>query len=313
MPDTPTAFNPTRTGMVFDIKKFAIHDGPGIRTTVFLKGCPLRCAWCHNPESQKLKPEISFLRSKCIGCGYCFKACPQGAHAMKAEQHTLDRAKCVVCGSCTKECYAQALELSGKPMSVGEVLAEVMKDKAFYDNSGGGMTLSGGEPTVQYEFTRDLLSAGKASGLHNCLDTCGYAPYEKLADLMPLVDMFLYDLKATDDGTHRRLTGVPLAPVMENLHRLHQAGACIRLRLPLIPGLNATHEHLQACGQLVAGLPKLHGVDVMPYHRLGLSKNERFGYADNTEVASIESPENATVEAWILELRAAGAPQAQRS
>ena len=303
----------TLTGLVFDIKKFAIHDGPGIRTTVFLKGCPLHCLWCHNPESQRPGPEISFLPDRCIGCGYCFKACPHKLHSMHDGKHVMSREDCEACGRCTEQCYAEALELTGREMTVEDALTEVLKDRPFYDNSGGGMTVSGGEPLNQFAFTAALLAAAKEESLHTCLDTSGYAAYEKLAALIPLVDIFLYDIKETSDELHRELTGVPNTTGIENLGRLYQDGAAIRLRLPLVPGLNDRPEHLQACGKLAQSMPRLEGVDIMPYHRLGTSKNERMGYPQVEKLQGVQSPPDDVIDSWLTLLHAAGAPQAKRA
>ena len=225
----------------------------------------------------------------------------------------MSRENCEACGRCTEQCYAEALELTGRQMSVGDALTEVLKDKPFYDNSGGGMTISGGEPLSQFAFTAALLGAAKEESLHTCLDTSGKTSYEKLAALIPLVDLFLYDIKETSDARHRKLTGVPNTVILNNLKRLHDDGAAIRLRLPLVPGLNDSSEHLQACGQMVADMPRLEGVDIMPYHRLGTSKNERMGYAQVEELQGIESPRDDVVEAWLAALHASGAPQAKRA
>jgi glycyl-radical enzyme activating protein len=289
-------------GIVFDIKKFAIHDGPGIRTTVFLKGCPLSCLWCHNPESREDGIEISFIPDKCIGCGYCFRVCPAGAHVMKDGVHVLDRTLCVRCGKCAEECYAKALEVVGMRMSVQEALAEVMKDKPFYDNSGGGMTISGGEPMDQPEFTLELLRAAKEEGLHTCLDTSGFAPLDEYERLMPYVDIFLYDIKETDPERHKEFVGVDNALIMENLRALDRKGAKTILRCPLVPGLNDRPEHLEAVGRLASELTNVLEVTIHPYHPLGKSKSRRIGKEYPLEDLEFAAKERA--EEWRTAIRA---------
>ena len=280
-------------GTIFNIQRFAVHDGPGIRTTVFLKGCPLKCFWCHNPEGMRREPEIFFRSDKCIGCGWCFNACPQHCHRLENGKHLFYRENCIHCGRCAEKCYAEAIVVIGRTMTVTEVLAEVMRDKPFYDNSGGGMTLSGGEPMLQFEFTRALLKAAKSAGIHNCLDTCGFAPFDDYSQILKNVDIFLYDLKSTDPDKHRSFTGVPLAGILNNLYRLDEAGATIILRCPLIPGFNDDDKHLKKIAATANKLRHVQEINLLPYHPLGRDKGQYLGYQVGD--IQIESPSESKI------------------
>jgi len=284
-------------GTVFDIQRFAIHDGPGIRTTVFLKGCPLHCLWCHNPESQEPRPEIFFSPEKCIGCHYCEEACEHNGHQFVDGVHIYNRENCVRCGKCTLECYSRALETAGKLMSAEEVLQEVLKDRAFYDNSGGGMTLSGGEPMMQFEFTRDLLRLAKEEGLHNAIETCGASSWARYEEILPYVDLFLYDIKETDVELHQQFTGISNQIVIENVTALARAGAPIILRCPIIPGLNDRTAHFKAVAELANSLPTVFEINILPYHPLGTSKSQRLG--KEAPLNDIAMPPEIQARGWL--------------
>lgn len=281
------------SGTVFDIKRFAIHDGPGIRTTVFLKGCPLRCEWCHNPESQSTKPVLAQFKRNCIHCGKCRDACePQGLTA-GPDGIEINRAICKSCGSCAAACVAEALVMRGQTMTVEQVMAEVEKDRPFYENSGGGMTLSGGEPLLQPEFSLALLQAAKAAGLHTCLDTSGYAAWTVLEEVVPYVDMVLYDFKCLDPGAHRQWTGRPNNLILENLRGLTTDGLRVHVRIPVVPGFNCDEQTILEMGYFLLSLDHPPTLEMLPYHKLGEGKYESLGIRNGLRV---EPPARAEVE-----------------
>lgn len=263
-------------GLVFDIEKFAVHDGPGIRTVVFLKGCPLHCLWCHNPESQSFEREILFTAQNCTGCGRCVPACPNGCHSLKDGVRTFARSACVRCGKCVEKCYPEALKSAGREMTADEVMAEVAQDKIFFQNSGGGITLSGGEPLAHPDFTAALLRLAKEQGIHTAVETCGFAPEKVVKDLLDLVDLWLWDIKALPEQ-YPALTGGDWSIIERNLKAVAASGATIHLRCPLIPDVNDSEENLRFIAAIANETQGVERIDLEPYHSLGESKNIRLG------------------------------------
>ena len=281
-------------GNVFDIQRFSLHDGPGIRTTVFFKGCPLSCWWCHNPESQATAAELMWRDSRCIGCGACVAACAQGAIAWQGDEPVTDRQKCTLCGACADACYAEAREMVGRQMTVEQLMAEIERDVLFFDESGGGVTFSGGEPLLQRAVLGALLRECKANEIHTAVDTCGFATWEAIDGLREWVDLFLYDLKLMDDTKHRAYTGVSNVLILENLRALSRHGNSILLRVPIIPGVNDDVENLQQIGAFAAALPHLVGVDVLPYHHTAVDKYRRLDMVYG--LPELRPPSNGVME-----------------
>ena len=266
-----------KKGTVFNIQRFSVNDGPGIRTTVFLKGCMLSCLWCHNPESKSAKKELMLFPAKCIGCGGCVSACQMGLHSFtELGEHLIDRQRCISCGACAAACIG-AIEMCGQEMSVEEVMEQVIKDISFYKNSGGGITVSGGEPFMQHAFALELLKAARSAGLNTAIETCGYVDPDILLSFIPYVDLFLWDVKETNDERHKRFTGVSNKLILSNLELLNKSGARVVLRCPIVEGYNLSDEHLCAIGELAERLECVIRVDVEPYHPLGKSKSEALG------------------------------------
>lgn len=268
---------PAVKGWVFDIQRYSINDGPGIRTTVFFKGCPLRCLWCDNPESQSRFPQLFFFDALCVQCHRCVPVCPNRAISVAPDNSVItDRRLCQGCGACTEACLAGARVLSGRLMTVDEVMEVIMKDSLFYRNSGGGMTASGGEATAQPEFLIALFKRCRESGIHTALDTTGHVPWETFEQILEHTDLVLYDIKHMDPSMHRKLTGVDNALILENAGRIARTGKPIWIRFPLIPGCNDDEPNVRATGAFTLKLG-LQQIDILPYHRLGTGKYHRLG------------------------------------
>jgi pyruvate formate lyase activating enzyme len=265
------------TGDIFDIKKYAIHDGPGIRTTVFFKGCPLSCPWCHNPEGIEKKSQRFFRSRLCIGCRECETTCPENAISGTEEALLWDASLCVFCETCARRCPSEAVTFIGKTMSVDEVIAEIVKDTLFYDESGGGVTFSGGEPLMQPEFLLELLQETGKLDLHRTVDTSGYADLKTLLRVAEHTDLFLYDLKHMDPKKHRALTGVSNEKIIHNLKQLNQFGVDIIIRFPVIPGKNCDDENIAQTGNFAASLSHVKKVTLLPYHSAGANKYKHLG------------------------------------
>ena len=262
---------------VFDIQRFSVQDGPGIRTTVFLKGCPLNCLWCSNPESQSPIPQLLYFETHCTHCYQCIDACPSGAIRKTDDgKISLDRQRCTGCGTCVQECLTEARSISGKEATVEDVCRIVEKDMTYYRNSGGGVTVSGGEPTCQPEPLLELLVKCREIGIHTCLDTCGFVDWDILKEAIKHVDLVLMDNKHMNTEVHKELTGVNNDVILENTARVATQGVPMIIRVPLIPGLNDSDENINQLGQFMKTCGLL-GVDLLPYHRFSLSKYQALG------------------------------------
>jgi pyruvate formate lyase activating enzyme len=272
-------------GLVFDIKKYAVHDGPGIRTTVFFKGCPLRCLWCHNPESWQGRAELSFRESRCVGCGQCAETCPRGAISLVENRPVTDADKCLLCGRCVDVCAAGAREIIGREMTVSQVMAEVERDVIFYDQSGGGVTFSGGEPLMQPDFLVALLNQCRALNIRTAVDTSCYAEPEVAESAAEKADLFLCDIKHIDSETHERFTGVGNKLILDNIRRISKAGRKIVIRIPIVPGFNDDPSNIEATGQFAASLPGVGRIDILPFNRGGIEKSARLA----GEIESMQS------------------------
>ncbi len=264
------------TGTIFNIQKYSIHDGPGIRTTVFLKGCPLNCWWCHNPESQERQLQLVLWRDRCLGCGDCKRACPNNAVALQDGIPHIDKGRCLSCGVCAGACPTGAMEVVGKTVTTEYVIKEIEKDLIFYDQSGGGVTFSGGEPLMQPEFLEQLIRDCKSRDIHTAVDTSGYASWDVLSGMCGSIDLILYDIKHMDDQMHIKTTGVSNRVILDNLEKLSKVHNNIVIRVPLVPGINDDHENIVNMARFISSI-NVREVNILPYHNTGMDKYGRLG------------------------------------
>ncbi|MBE6936234.1 MAG: glycyl-radical enzyme activating protein [Ruminococcaceae bacterium] len=264
-------------GIVSDYKRMSVHDGPGIRTTVFLKGCPLRCLWCHNPENLTALPALSYTHKLCVGCGACAAVCPKGVHEFRDGQHLIHHDACIHCGACVAECFPGALRIFGHRAEAETVAAKLLEDRAFYEQSGGGVTFSGGEPLLQPDFLREVMTILKSEGVHVAVDTCGDVAWAAIETVLPLTDLFLFDIKHMDPARHKAGTGHDNARILANLHRLSALGTAVEIRTPVIPGYNDDEETLTAIAEMLSGMPNVLSWRLLPYHSMAKGKYEAIG------------------------------------
>ena len=279
-----------REGYIFNIQRASLDDGPGVRTALFFKGCPLSCFWCHNPESQRALPELLARADKCRTCGACETVCPMDA----IKDADVDRIRCTACGACAKACAYSALEIVGKRYTAHDAVREALLDRPFFEATGGGVTLTGGEPLTQAEFALEILKMLKREGIHTCVETCGVCAGGVIEALAPYVDHWLYDVKLTDEKAHQSLLNIPLFTVLKGLYILKEMDASVTLRCPVIPGINDNAAHFNAIRKLARGVEAL-AVDILPYHRLGRDKYSHLG---REMPRDIPVPDAKTVAAW---------------
>ena len=292
---------------IFDIKRYSIHDGPGIRTTVFIKGCPLRCVWCHNPESWLSIPQRLYKRHKCIGCKECVNVCSQQALSFTENGMVSDLGKCTICGKCAEVCPALAMEVCGKVWSMEDLLAEIEKERGIMEQSKGGITVSGGEPLMHPDFTLALLREVDKRGLHRTVDTTLYTSSEVVKAVSEECELFLIDLKSMDSGIHKKFTGVPNEKILRNLRLIASNNHPYYIRIPLIEGVNASDENLEATIKFLNLLDrKPDFVDLLPYHDIGIGKHERMGSIYNPEKFLFETPSQEKTDRFLRKLKSAG-------
>lgn len=293
------------TGKITAIQRFSLNDGPGIRTTVFLKGCNLKCYWCHNPEAMSPDSELQLYPALCVGCGRCLGICPHGAISAGAEEAPFDRSKCTGCGICAGVCCSGARMLAGKDISADEVMRVVLRDEPYYANTGGGVTLSGGEPMLQHCFITELLTLCKANGINTAVETAGNVPWDWFSGILGLVDLFIYDIKHVDEYKHWNATGGSCAQILGNLGGLLLHKARIRVRVPVIPGFNADPESMDCIATRLAALRGIESVELMPFHRLGLGKYESIG--TECAVQNLAAPTNEEMNRYRIRFKQSGA------
>ena len=293
--------------LIFDIKRYALHDGPGIRTTIFLKGCPLRCVWCHNPESWLPGVQRLYKKVKCIGCQSCVHACPAGALQLTANGIAPTGKECILCGACADACPALAMEMCGKEWTVEALMAEMEKERGMMETGGGGVTLSGGEPLMHPEYTLQILKELGSRGFHRTVDTTLYAPAATVTAVMEECELLLVDLKVMDSAAHKHYTGVPNERILENIRLVASAGRPFYIRIPLINEVNASEGNMAATAAFLSSLDSLpEEVDLLPYHDIGKGKHDRMGTAYNPGGLSLSTPDAATIDRCLQQFSAAG-------
>ena len=285
---------------IFEIKRFAVHDGDGIRTTVFFKGCPLRCVWCHNPEGISPNGQLAYYEHKCIGCGECVAVCRSGAHRIEDGRHIFDRDRCIGCGGCAEVCLGDALTFYGKQVTVDELLPVILEDRDFFESSGGGVTLSGGECLLFADFCSELLCRLKEEGISTAVDTCGYVSREALDKVIPYTDVFLYDVKGYDGGVHEKCTGHPNGRILENLAYLDKMGCRIEIRYPYVPELNSGEA--ERIAELLSGFKNITKIRVLGYHSYAGSKYRALGM-ENTLPETLPTSEELEAVRRMMEER----------